>query len=170
MGNAILTIVLSIVVLIVVLVVSIPLLFVISYVLGVPQLLPVKNILSLLVLFAWWTMAMTVIFAFFFGPIKIHFMHGGRVSLRFFTLRVMLPTMLVIAVFGAAQGRLIPILTGLLVATEAENKQATTVNCAQGSCTTSFPSHIATCCPDGRPYCGPPAGYRSYCSSGSMLF
>ena len=35
--------------------------------------------------------------------------------------------------------------------------------CPQGSCETDNPSDIATCCPDGRPYCGPPSTMESIC-------
>ena len=35
--------------------------------------------------------------------------------------------------------------------------------CSQGSCGTSFEGDIATCCPDGRPYCGPREGYEVVC-------
>ena len=35
--------------------------------------------------------------------------------------------------------------------------------CPQGSCETDNPNDIATCCPDGRPYCGPPSMMESIC-------
>jgi len=35
--------------------------------------------------------------------------------------------------------------------------------CPQGSCETDNLNDIATCCPDGRPYCGPPSMMESTC-------
>ncbi len=35
--------------------------------------------------------------------------------------------------------------------------------CAKGKCRTSVPGDIATCCPDGRPFCGPSKDYVPIC-------
>ncbi|MEM0338048.1 MAG: hypothetical protein QW683_09045 [Candidatus Caldarchaeum sp.] len=39
--------------------------------------------------------------------------------------------------------------------------------CPQGTCGTSVEGDIATCCPDGRAYCGPASGYEVVCGKGS---
>ncbi|MCS6831642.1 MAG: hypothetical protein NZ749_13500, partial [bacterium] len=37
------------------------------------------------------------------------------------------------------------------------------VKCAKGECSTSVPGDVATCCPDGRPFCGPSKDYVPIC-------
>jgi len=37
------------------------------------------------------------------------------------------------------------------------------VKCEKGECRTQHKEHIATCCPSGIPYCGPPEGYAIVC-------
>lgn len=52
-------------------------------------------------------------------------------------------------------------LKALLQGSQEPSKK--TAECPKGKCETSVPTDIATCCPDGRPYCGPPEQFQLVC-------